>query len=150
MSANGTTAMRRVSGTLRVLIADDDRVSRQLMRRLGDLRDDLCVVAECGAGLAALEPIARHCPDLVLLEVKHAGEDSSELMRRIGACMMPLVIVVATVVDFAPSAFEMAAVDYVVKPFANERLTAALDRAVARYAADAALSELDRLLALAR
>jgi two-component system LytT family response regulator len=133
---------------LTVLIADDEPVARRGLRRLVQSRADLHVVAECDNGLAAVELIAHHHPDLVLLDVQMPGIDGLEVARQIGAAAMPMVVFVTAFDEFAIAAFEAAAVDYVVKPFSDERLTIALDRALARRDAHTAVQELGRLMDL--
>jgi two-component system, LytTR family, response regulator len=136
------------TGRLAVLIADDEPIARRGLRRLVDARDDLRVVAECDNGFSAVDLISQHRPDLVLLDVQMPGINGLEVARRVGPMDMPMVIFVTAFDEFAISAFEMAAVDYIVKPFSDERLMIALDRALARRDADSAVNELGRLLDL--
>jgi two-component system, LytTR family, response regulator len=133
---------------LTVLIADDEPVARRGLRRLLQSRAEINVVAECDNGLAAVELIARHSPDLALLDVQMPGIDGIEVARQIGAAAMPMVVFVTAFDEFAISAFEAAAVDYVVKPFSDERLMIAVDRVLARRDAHTAMQELARLMDL--
>jgi two-component system, LytTR family, response regulator len=133
---------------LSVLIADDEPVALRGLKRLVNSRDDLHVVAECDNGLEAVELISRWHPDLLVLDVQMPGLNGLDVARRIGASEMPMVVFVTAFDEFAIAAFEMAAVDYVVKPFSDERLMLALDRALARRTADVAATELSRLLDL--
>jgi two-component system LytT family response regulator len=133
---------------LTVLIADDEPIARRGLRRLLDARDDLRVVGECDNGFTAVDLITHDHPDLVLLDVQMPGIDGLEVVRRVGLTEMPMVIFVTAFDEFAISAFEMAAVDYIVKPFSDDRLMLALDRSLARRAADTAVNELGRLLDL--
>lgn len=133
---------------LAVLIADDEPIARRGLRRLVSSRHDLRVVGECDNGLTAVELIARHRPDLVLLDVQMPGLDGLDVLRRVGAAAMPMVVFVTAFDEFAITAFDMAAVDYVVKPFSDERLMMALDRALDRRGAQTAVRELSRLLHL--
>jgi two-component system LytT family response regulator len=77
-------------------------------------------------------------PDVVLLDVQMPGLDGFGVLRSIGAERMPEVVFVTAYDDFAVRAFEHAAVDYVVKPYTDERLLQALDRAIARREGDRA------------
>ena len=129
-----------------VLVVDDEPVARRGLRRLLEARGDLTVVAECDSGTAALEIIARGGVDLVLLDVQMPGLDGLGVVRRIRGDAMPLVVFVTAFDDFAIQAFELAATDYVVKPFTDARLMQAVDRALARRAERTASRSLGRLV----
>ncbi|MEO7085432.1 MAG: LytTR family DNA-binding domain-containing protein [Gemmatimonadaceae bacterium] len=122
-----TTLMR-----VRALIVDDEPVARRGLRRLLGERGDIDIVGECQNGVEAVEAIAREKPDLVLLDVQMPGLDGFGVVREVGARNMPAVVFVTAFDDFALKAFEIAAVDYVVKPFTKARLSEAVDRAALR------------------
>jgi two-component system LytT family response regulator len=103
-------------------------------------------VGECENGVAAVEFIERHRPDLVLLDVQMPGLDGLEVVRRVGPERMPAVVFVTAFDEFAIPAFDLAAVDYVVKPFTDERLLRAVDRAVTRRVEHTAAESLGRLV----
>lgn len=138
----------RDSDALTVLVVDDEPLARRGLRRLLEAREDVTVVGECDNGLAAIAFMAQQPLDLVLLDVQMPGLDGIEVVRRVGADAMPLVVFVTAFDDFAISAFDLAAIDYVVKPFTDERLMQAIDRALARRAERSASRSLGRLITL--
>jgi two-component system LytT family response regulator len=129
-----------------VLVVDDEPLARRGLRRLLGDRGGVEVVGECEDGTAAVEFIERHHPDVVLLDVQMPGVDGLEVVRRVGAERMPTVVFVTAFDEFATSAFDLAAVDYVVKPFTDERLLRAIDRALTRRAERTAAQSLGRLV----
>ena len=115
--------------TLRVLIVDDEPLARDCMRLA--LRDAAAVsiVAECGDGASAVDAIRQHSPDVVFLDVQMPGLDGFGVLEQIDSANMPVVVFVTAFDSHAIRAFEVNALDYVLKPFPDERLLAALDRA---------------------
>ena len=118
-----------VTAAVRVLIVDDEPLARDCMRLA--LRDaaGVTIVAECGDGTAAVDAIRRHAPDVVFLDVHMPGLDGFGVLERIDATTMPVVVFVTAFDSHAIRAFEVNALDYVLKPFPDERIIAALDRA---------------------
>ena len=120
---------RAVATTIRVLIVDDEPFARTSMRRaLGSARG-VELVGECVDGTAAVDAIQRHAPDVVFMDVEMPGLNGFDVLDRIDAATMPVVVFVTSLDSHAVRAFEVKALDYVLKPFAEERLIAALDRA---------------------
>lgn len=114
---------------MRVVIADDEPLARERLRSLLGVHPDIEVVAEAGDGRAALQACAEHEPDLVLLDIAMPGIDGLEAARHLAAFEPRPAVVFCTAYDaHALSAFDAAAVDYLVKPVRAERLQAALDR----------------------
>jgi len=135
---------------MNILIVDDEPLARKRVRRLLADHPDAAVVAECNSGRSALDAVATHKVDLILLDVQMAGLDGFEVVRGLDANEPPIVVFVTAHDAHALRAFEVAAVDYVMKPVRKERLAAALDRARALLAsrASAAVGErLQRMLA---
>jgi two-component system, LytTR family, response regulator len=118
---------------IRILVADDEAPARQ--RLIDLLRKDTQVgtVLEATDGLAAVEIIERDAPDLVFLDVQMPELDGLEVIATVGADAMPLTIFVTAYDQHAIRAFEANALDYLLKPFSDERLEAALARAKARH-----------------
>ncbi len=118
--------------SIRVLIVDDEAPARQ---RLADLlRKDAKVTAilEAADGISAVETIQSQRPDLVLLDVQMPELDGLGVIDAVGAGQMPLTIFVTAYDQHAIRAFEANALDYLLKPFSDERFDAAFDRAKAR------------------
>lgn len=117
------------AGTVRVLIVDDEPLARDCMRLALRGVPGVKIVAECGDGASAVEAIRRHGPDVVFLDVQMPGLDGFAVLERIETTTMPVVVFVTAFDSHAIRAFEVHALDYVLKPFPDERLVAALDRA---------------------
>ncbi|QDW66940.1 LytR/AlgR family response regulator transcription factor [Luteimonas granuli] len=114
---------------MKVVIADDEPLARERLRGLLAAHADITVVAEAGDGRAALQACAEHEPDLVLLDIAMPGIDGLEAARHLAAFEPRPAVVFCTAYDaHALSAFDAAAVDYLVKPVRPERLQAALER----------------------
>jgi two-component system, LytTR family, response regulator LytT len=115
---------------LRVVVADDEQLARdELCYLIGEL-DGVEVLAQAGNGLEALEVIARHSPDVVFLDIQMPGLTGFEVARRLAATDQPPSVVFVTAFDqYAIEAFEVEAVDYLVKPVDAVRLDAAVQRA---------------------
>ena len=111
---------------LRVVIVDDEEPARIALRSALESLDDATVVAECAHGFDAVKTIADVKPDVVLLDVQMPKLDGFEVMELIGPDV-PVVFVTAYD-EFAIRAFEVHAVDYLLKPVAPERLATALSR----------------------
>ncbi|HYZ88526.1 MAG TPA: LytTR family DNA-binding domain-containing protein [Myxococcales bacterium] len=119
---------------LRVLVADDEAPARRVLSRLLRAHDDVRVVAECADGLGAVERIRAERPQLVFLDVKMPELDGFEVIELIGVEAMPPVVFVTAFDAFATRAFEVHALDYLVKPFSDARFEFTLARARRRLA----------------
>ena len=120
---------RAVTTTIRVLIVDDDSPARDSMRAALRNARGVEVVGECADGTAAVEAIQRHSPDVVFMDVEMPGLNGFDVLDRIDTTTMPVIVFVTALDSHAVRAFEVKALDYVLKPFADERLIAAMDRA---------------------
>lgn len=114
---------------IRTLVVDDEPLARQGLRLRLRKHDDVDVVGEAADGPAAVEAIRALRPDLVLLDVQMPGLDGFEVLDRVGADGLPMVVFVTAHDAHALRAFEVHAVDYLLKPFSEERLAEALRRA---------------------
>jgi len=114
---------------IRTLIVDDEPVARSYLRSLLNREDDIDVVGECRNGDEALLALREATPDLVFLDIQMPGLDGFEVMRQHGAERMPPVIFVTAFDDYAVRAFEVHALDYLLKPFDPERFSETLQRA---------------------
>jgi two-component system response regulator AlgR len=114
---------------LTLVIADDEPLARERLRRLLAEQPDVDVVAEAENGQQVLDLCASRQPHAVLLDIAMPGIDGLETARRLAAADPPTAVVFCTAYDaHALSAFEAAALDYLVKPVRPERLAAALER----------------------
>jgi two-component system LytT family response regulator len=136
------------AGATRVLIVDDEPIARRGARRILDGYRGITIAGECRSGPEAVRAIHASRPDVVLLDIQMPGLDGFGVLREIGAEEMPAVVFVTAFDDFAVRAFEHAAVDYVVKPYTDERLLHAIDRAIARREGDRAAKVQEQLRAL--
>jgi len=120
---------------LHVLIVDDEPLARKGLRKLLALEDDITVVGECSDGLQAVEQIQEKRPDIVFLDVQMPGMDGFEVIQTIGVSHMPVTVFVTAYDLHALRAFEVHAIDYLLKPVTAERLAVAISRAraVSKY-----------------
>jgi two-component system LytT family response regulator len=117
---------------LQLLIVDDEPLIRNSIRRSLSARNDVDVIGECESGSQAMHAIESLHPDLVLLDVQLHDCTGLEVVERIGPERMPPVIFVTAYDEYAVKAFELNAVDYLLKPFDDERLHTSLQRAQER------------------
>ena len=131
----------------RVLIVDDEAPARRRLRAQLAREREVLVVSEAASGPEAVEAIRAQRPDVVFLDVQMPGMSGFEVIETIGVEAMPAVVFVTAYDEFALEAFEVAAVDYLLKPFTEERLHKALTRALAgRALREAGPHTLERLL----
>lgn len=121
---------------IRALIVDDEPLARRRLRRLLARDTEVEIVAECGNGRDAIAAIRNLNPDLLLLDVQMPEVDGFDVLESIEPRLMPLVIFVTAYDQYALRAFEVSAVDYLVKPFDRPRFEKALARAKSRLATD--------------
>lgn len=127
---------------MRILVVDDETLARQRLRSLLAKRPQFEVVGECATGEDAVKAIRALTPDIVLLDVQMPELDGFDVISEIGAQNMPTVIFVTAFDDYAIDAFDVGAVDYLLKPVEEDRFNKTLDRAVKRFheSADGATS----------
>ena len=113
---------------LRVLIADDERLARQRLEDLLTYETNVEIVGRTDNGLATIAAIRELEPDIVFLDIQMPGKTGLEVVREIGPDDMPPVIF-TTAYDHAVAAFDLAAIDYLIKPFDDERFEKAFRRA---------------------
>jgi two-component system LytT family response regulator len=119
---------------LRVLIVDDEALIRLGVRNGLAALAGIEVVGECESGEQAVQAILSQQIDLVLLDVQMPDCTGLDVVRQIGPQQMPMVIFVTAYDEYAVKAFEMNAVDYLLKPFDDERLRNSIERARERQA----------------
>lgn len=119
---------------MKVLIADDEPVARQVLRELLEECPGIEAVGEAASGQEALGVIARWNPEVLLLDIHMPGVDGLGVARGLRPTPLPLVIFVTAYEQHALEAFDSGAVDYLLKPVRLERLRAALAKARAQLA----------------
>lgn len=133
--------------TLRVAIVDDEADARAAIRLLLERRDGVEVVAECRNGLEAVEVLQWTTVDLLLLDVQMPGLDGFGVIHALGADRVPQTVFVTAYDNYALRAFEVGALDYILKPFDESRFFAAFDRARGRIVESRTARWARRLLA---
>jgi two-component system, LytTR family, response regulator len=114
---------------IRTLIVDDEPIARKGIRRELEHERDVEIVAECANGRDAVAAIQKQKPDLVFLDLQMPELDGLSVVETVGVEQMPTVIFVTAYDEFALRAFEIHALDYILKPFNSERFQQALQRA---------------------
>jgi two-component system LytT family response regulator len=114
---------------VRLLIVDDEPLARRRLEDLLSKEEDVEIVGTAADGVEAAEMIRRLTPDLVFLDVQMPGKSGLQVVDEIGAERMPATIFITAFDQFALKAFDVAAVDYLVKPFDDERFRQAFRRA---------------------
>jgi two-component system LytT family response regulator len=134
---------------VRTLIVDDEPAARRGVRLLLERDPTVEIVGEAAGGAEAAEIIKREKPDLVFLDVQMPGCDGFEALNKVGTAASPAVVFVTAYDEHALRAFEVNAVDYLLKPYDDARFSAALQRgkqAVRQREADTVNSRLTQLL----
>jgi two-component system LytT family response regulator len=114
---------------MRVIIIDDEPLARDRLRSMLAKESDVEIVAECGDGKEALGAIKRETPDVIFLDIQMPELDAFGVLAQLKGTRMPEVIFVTAFDEFAVKAFEVHALDYLLKPFDRDRLKQALARA---------------------
>src|SRR2546430_7235911 len=118
--------------TLRVLIVDDEALARERIRTLLKSADNVEIVAESTGGREAVDAIIAQHPDLVFLDVQVPDLDGFEVLDAVATEWLPAVIFVTAYDEYAIKAFDVHAIDYLLKPIEPERFRKALARATKR------------------
>ena len=121
-----------MNARLRVVIADDERPARSFLAAMLRSFDDVVIVAEAVSGKDAVEAIERERPDLALLDLQMPELDGIGVVRMLKKNTLPLVAFVTAFDEYAVRAFEINAIDYLLKPVEKTRLREAINRAQER------------------
>ena len=135
---------------LRVLIVDDEPAIRAGIRKLLSAMDDVQVSGECQNAAEAVAAIKLNQTDVVLLDIHLPDASGLDVVRSVGPERMPFVVFVTAYDEHAIEAFELNALDYLLKPFDEDRLQRALDRARERLSSDGqqqVIAQLEKLVA---
>ena len=131
----------------KVLIVDDERLSRQRIRRLLAFEPEFEIAGECDNGSEAIRMLAREMPDILFLDVQMPELDGFEVVRAIEDSR-PLIMFTSAYDEYALRAFDVHAFDYLLKPFDRKRFREALNRAKAQLMKERSEFPDTRLLAL--
>jgi two-component system LytT family response regulator len=127
--SNQPADLEFVAPSMRTIIADDESLARQKLRILLDPEPGIEIVAECRNGRETIDALREWSPDLLLLDIQMPDTDGFEVLSSIPPQQMPIVIFTSAHDQYAIKAFEEHALDYLLKPFDQERLHRALERA---------------------
>lgn len=133
---------------IRALIVDDEPIARRGIRLQLEEQPQIEIIGECVNGLEAVAAIQEHSPNLVFLDVQMPEMDGFEVIQAVGFEQMPTVVFVTAYDQYAIRAFEVHAVDYLLKPFDRERFANALDHAKSHIERRATGDLREQLLAL--
>jgi two-component system LytT family response regulator len=133
---------------IRTVVADDQPMARERLTSLLSEEPDVQVVAACASGAEAVSAIQRHRPDLVFLDMQMPELDGLGVIAAVGPERMPSVVFVTAYDEFALRAFDVHALDYLLKPFGRQRFQKALDRARDHLSQERAGELARKLLAL--
>jgi two-component system LytT family response regulator len=122
---------------MNVIIVDDELAGRRTLRELCEAEHDITVVGEFGDGEAALTAIRALRPQLVFLDIQMDPLNGIELARALSSAELPALVFVTAYDSYALEAFEVSAVDYLLKPFDQERFRKTLRRVRPRHATSA-------------
>ena len=121
--------MSQPQDKIRALIVDDEPLARRTIRHLLQGDPEIIIIAECPNGLEAVRAIRTHNPDLLFLDVQMPEMDGFQVLNEIGVDRIPVTIFITAYDRYALKAFEVSAVDYLLKPFEDERFERAMMRA---------------------
>jgi two-component system, LytTR family, response regulator len=130
---------------VRILIADDEPKARRRLAELLANHSEVEICGEAADGLSALEAIKCQSPDVVLLDVEMPGLDGFEVIRELSGPKVPLIIFVTGYNKYAIKAFEVSAVDFLLKPIIEDRLNQALEKAKRTLLMESALLSLEAI-----
>jgi two-component system LytT family response regulator len=133
---------------IRTLIVDDEPLARERVRSLLQQEPDVEILGECRNGTEAVDAIRKQSPDLVFLDVQMPGLGGFDVLRGLGNHPMPLVIFVTAHDQHALKAFEVHALDYLLKPFKQARFKETIERVRSALASKEAGAVSTRLLSL--
>jgi two-component system, LytTR family, response regulator len=118
---------------IRALIVDDEPIARQGLRTLLAAESGIEIIGECRNGREAVRAIREQSPDLIFLDVQMPGMSGFDVVAELGAANLPAVVFVTAYDQYAIKAFEIDALDYLLKPFDEERFQKTIDRLRSRF-----------------
>jgi two-component system LytT family response regulator len=134
------------SACIRTLIVDDESLARERIRSMLASDPRIQIIAECSNGQDAIEAIQLHSPELVFLDVEMPGIDGFGVLEALPPELIPTIIFVTAYDQYAVRSFEVYALDYLLKPFDQERFDKALERAKTQISTQQSDSLSERIL----
>lgn len=119
---------------MHTLIVDDEAPARDKLRAFLGEHADVCIVGEAADGIEAANSIEQHAPDVVFLDIQMPAMSGLELAAQLQTTTAPLLVFVTAHSDHAVHAFDLNAIDYLLKPYDKERFQRTLERVRGRYA----------------
>lgn len=123
------SANQAQTAKIKAIIVDDEPLARKRIVQLLEKEADVEIIVECGDGLTAISAINEHQPDLIFLDIQMPEVSGFDVLRRSETVKPPVVIFVTAYDRFTIQAFDFSAVDYLLKPFGEERFRRAVSRA---------------------
>ena len=117
---------------LRTIIVDDEPLALKLLRTVLSEIADIEIVAECSNGKQAVEAVSELEPELIFLDIQMPGMNGFDVIKSLQTDIMPMVVFVTAYDHYAVDAFDLHAVDYVLKPLDSERIARSVERAIDR------------------
>jgi two-component system LytT family response regulator len=114
---------------LRILLVDDEPLARNLLRSIVSKIDNVEIVGECTNGREAIDSVMSLSPDLIFLDIQMPNINGFEVVKALQSDAMPMVIFATAYNQYAIDAFDVHAVDFLLKPFDSERVLRAVQRA---------------------
>jgi two-component system LytT family response regulator len=121
---------------LRTIIVDDEPLALKLLRTVLSEISDIEIVAECSNGKQAVEAATELEPELIFLDIQMPGMNGFDVIKSLQTDIMPMVVFVTAYDQYAVDAFDLHAVDYVLKPLDSERIARSVERAIDRLKND--------------
>jgi two-component system LytT family response regulator len=118
---------------LKTLLVDDEPLARNLLRSIVSKFDDIEIIGECKNGREAIVSVATDAPDLIFLDIQMPNVNGFEVVKTLQSDTMPMIIFATAYNQYAIDAFDLHAVDYLLKPFDSERVSLAVQRAAERH-----------------
>ena len=131
---------------LRTIIVDDEPLALNILRAKLNKVPEIEIIAECKNGREAVEKTMELAPDLIFLDIQMPGVDGFGVIEKLQSDIVPLVIFTTAFEQYALDAFEVHAVDYILKPIDEERINRAIQRAIVRFETEEATEHKSRII----
>lgn len=130
---------------IKVLVVDDEKLAREGLAELIGSYDDLTIVSLCSSGIEAFQTLNESQIDLLFLDIQMPGIDGFDLLNMIPKNKRPMVVFITAYDDYAIRAFDYRAIDYILKPFTNQRFSEMIDKVRHLMRSSHLISQLDKI-----